>query len=139
MNSILEEPTTTPEPEEPPMSYDEAKLERLVFEAPPGLEPIKTKTRQMSREYMRQYYPKNKADSSCPFCNITYTCKSSLVKHQRRSTKCAIQRIYNTFSDYTETDDRVRSLLHKHEMQEEMKLVMRLAKKNKQKTQAEVI
>ena len=38
--------------EEPPMSYDEAKLERLVLEAPPGLdEPTKKKTRQMSREY----------------------------------------------------------------------------------------
>ena len=94
MNSIQEERTSAPEPEEPPMSYDEAKLERLVFEAPSGLEePIKTKTRQMSREYMRDYYHKHKAEIVCPLCNTTYTCKSSLVKRQRRSLKCGIQRI----------------------------------------------
>ena len=141
MNTIQEELTTSPEIEEPPVSYDEAKLERLVFEPPPGLEePTKNKTkRQPNREYMREYYHRNKADIICPYCNTTYTCKSSMVKHQRRSTKCAIQRIYNTFSDYTETDDRVRSLLHKHEMQEEMKLIMRLAKKNKKTTQTEMI
>ena len=53
MNSIQAEQTATQEPETPPVSYDEAKLERLVFDAPPGLEePTKTKTRQMSREYM---------------------------------------------------------------------------------------
>ena len=140
MNTIQEERTASPEIEQPPVSYDEAKLERLVFEPPSGLEePTKKKTkRQPNREYMREYYHRNKADIICPYCNTTYTCKSSMVKHQRRSTKCAIQRIYNTFSDYTETDDRVRSLLHKHEMQEEMKLIMRLAKKNKQKTQAEM-
>ena len=79
MNSILEEPTTTPEPEEPPLSYDEAKLKRLVFETPPGQEePIKTKTKRDNKEYMRQYYHKHKADIVCPFCNISYTCKSSL-------------------------------------------------------------
>ena len=47
MNTIQEEQTTSPEIEAPPVSYDEAKLERIVFEPPPGLEePIKTKTRQ---------------------------------------------------------------------------------------------
>ena len=140
MNTIQEEQTASPEIEPPPLSYDEAKLERLVFNGPPGLEePAKKKTRQPNREYMREYYHKHKAEIICPFCNTTYTCKSSMVKHQRRSTKCAIQRIYNTFSDYTETDDRVRSLLHKHEMQEEMKLIMRLAKKNKKTNQTEMI
>ena len=37
MNTIQEEQTASPEIEQPPLSYDEAKLERLV-EAPPGLE-----------------------------------------------------------------------------------------------------
>ena len=31
MNTIQEEQTTSPEKEEPPISYDDAKLERLVF------------------------------------------------------------------------------------------------------------
>ena len=139
MNTIQVEPTTSPETESPPLSYDETKIESMVFVAPPGLEqPAKKKTRQPNMEYMREYYHKHKAEIICPFCDTTYTCKSSMVKHQRRSTKCAIQRIYNTFADYTETDDRVRSLLHKHEMQEEMKLIMRLANKNKKKNQTEM-
>ena len=132
MNSIQEEQTATQEPETPPVSYDEAKLEWLAFETPPGLdEPIKKKTRQMSREYMGDYYHRNKADIKCPFCAMTYTCKSSLVKHQRRSTKCAIQRINHTFSDFTEADCRIRDYLHKHEMEEGLKVLQRLANKNK--------
>ena len=103
MTTIQEEQTTTSEPEAPPASYDEAKLERLVVEPPPGLgEPIKEKTRQISREYMREYYHKNKTEIVCCFWFKTYTCKSSLVKHQGRSFKCAIERINNTFSDFTE-------------------------------------
>ena len=117
MNTIQEEQTTSPEIEEPPISYDEAKLERLVFEPPPGPEePTKTKTRQMNREYMREYYHKHKADILCPFCNTTYTCKSSLVKHQRRSLKCGLQRINNVFSDFTEESVRIRDDLHKLEV-----------------------
>ena len=67
MNTIQEEPTTPPEVEEPPVSHDEAKLERIVFELPPGLEePAKKKTRQPNREYMREYYHKHKAEIACP-------------------------------------------------------------------------
>ena len=51
MNSTQEEQATAPEPEEPPMSYDEAKLERLVFDTPAGLEePIKTKAKRANKE-----------------------------------------------------------------------------------------
>ena len=132
MNTIQEEPTTYPVIETPPVSYDEAKLERIVFELPPGLEePAKKKTRQPNREYMREYYHKHKAEITCHFCNMTYTCKSSLVKHQRRSTKCAIQRINHTFSDFTEADCRIRDYLHKHEMEECLKVSQRLANKIK--------
>ena len=139
MNTIQEEQAASPEIEQPPISYDEAKLERLVFEAPPGLEePTKKKTRQPNREYMRDYYHRNKDGTVCPCCNMTYTCKSSLVKHQRRSTKCAIQRIHNTFSDFTEADCRIRDYLHKHEMEEELKLLQRLANKNKNKIKTEM-
>ena len=119
MNTIPEEPTASPEIEPPPLTNDDAKLERLVFEAPPGLEePTKKKTRQPNREYMREYYHRNKIDTICPFCNMTYTWKSSLVKHQRRSTKCSIQCINNTFSDFTEEGIRIRDNLHNHEMEE---------------------
>ena len=72
MNTIQEEQTTSPEIEQPPVSHDEAKLERLVFEPPPGLEePVKNKTkRQPNREYMREYYHRNKKETLCPYCNI---------------------------------------------------------------------
>ena len=131
MNTIQEEQTTSPEIEQPPVSYDEAKLERLVFEAPPGPEePTKKKTRrQMNREYMREYYHKHKADIICPFCNTTYTCKRSLVKHQRRSLKCAIQRINNTLSGFTEEDIRIRNDLHKLEITDGLKILQPLANK----------
>ena len=140
MNNIQQEQTATQEPEKNPVSYDEAKLERLVFETQPGLEeePTKKKTRQPNGEYMRDYYHKNKKDTICPFCNMTYTCKSSLVKHQRRSTKCAIQRINRTFSDFTEADCRIRDYLHKHEMEEELKVLQRLANKNKKQIKTEM-
>ena len=132
MNTIQEEPTSSPEIEQPPVAYDEAKLERLVFEAPPGPEePIKTKTRQMSREYMREYYHKNKTEIVCCFCFKTYTCKSSsLVKHQGRSYKCAIQRINNIFSDFTEEGLRIRDNLEKKEVQYGLKILQRLANTN---------
>ena len=133
MNTIQEEQTTSPEIEEPPISYDEAKLERLVFEAPPGLEEPtqKKKTRQMNGEYMREYYHKNKTEIVCCFCFKTFTCSSSLVKHQGRSFKCAIQRINNTFSGFTEEDIRIRDNLHKLEIADGLKILQRLANKNK--------
>ena len=139
MNTIQEEPTTSPVIETPPVSYDEVKLERTVFETPPGLEePTKKKTRQPNREYMREYYHKHKTGTVCCFCFTTYTCKSSLVKHQRRSTKCAIQRINNTFSDFTEEGIRIRDNLHKHEMEEGLKVLQRLANKNKNRNKTEM-
>ena len=134
MDTIQEEQTPSPTIESLPVVEDNMKITSMVFVAPPGLgEPTKKKTRQPNREYMREYYHRNKADIICPFCNTTYTCKSSLVKHQRRSTKCAIQRIYNTFSDFTEVDGRIRDTLHKHEMQEHMKQLQRLAMQEQQK------
>ena len=132
MSTTQEEQKTTPEPEAPPVSYDEAKLERLVFEAPPGPdEPPKKKTTRTSREYMREYSHRNKADIKCPFCDMTYTCKSSLVKHQRRSLKCGIQRINSIFSDFTEDSVRIRDELHKREIANGLNVLHRLANKNK--------
>ena len=139
MNTIQEEQKASPEIEPPPLSYDEAKIESMVFVAPPGLEaPPKKKTRQPNREYMREYYHKHKTEVVCSFCFTTYTCKSSLVKHQRRSTKCAIQRINNTFSDFTDEGIRIRDNLHKHEMEEGLKVLQRLANKNKCKNKTEM-
>ena len=85
----------------------------------------------MSREYMREYYHKNKTEIVCSFCYKTYTCKSSLVKHQGRSFKCAIQRINNTFSGFTEEDIRIRDNLHKLETADGLKILQRLANKYK--------
>ena len=135
MNTIKEEQTTSPEIEAPP---DNMKITSMVFVASPGLEePAKKKTRQ-NREYMREYYHKHKTETVCCFCFTTYTCKSSLVKHQRRSTKCAIQRINNTFSDFTDEGIHIRDNLHKHEMQEGLKLLERLANKIKHKNKTEM-
>ena len=131
MNTIKEEPATPPEIEEPPVAYDNMKITSMYFQPPPGLEePAQKKTRQ-NREYMREYYHRNKKETVCCFCFTTYTFKSSLVKHQRRSTKCAIQRINNTFSDFTDEGIRIRDNLHKHEMEEGLKLLERLANNNK--------
>ena len=132
MNTVQEGQTTTPEPEEPPVSYDEAKLERSSFWTTVGLgEPIKKKTRQMSREYMREYYHKNKAEIVCCFCFKTYTCKSSLVKHQGRSFKCAIERINKTFSDFTEEGVRIRNNVRQKQIEDGLKILQRLANKIK--------
>ena len=102
MNTIQEEQPTSPEIETPPVAEDDMKITSMYFQPPPGLEEPTKKKRLPNREYMREYYHRNKADTVCPYCNTIYTCKSSLVKHQRRSTKCAIQRINNTFSDFTD-------------------------------------
>ena len=81
MNTTQEEQTTSPEIKQPPVAYDEAKIESMVFVAPPGLEePTKKKPRQPNREYMRDYYHRNKKETVCPYCNMIYTCKSSQVK-----------------------------------------------------------
>ena len=138
MNTIQEEQTTSPTIETQPVAEDDMKITSMYFQPPPGLEAPTKKKRQPNREYMREYYHRNNTDTICPFCNMTYTCKSSLVKHQRRSTKCAIQRINNTFSDFTEADCRIRDYLHKHEMQEQLKLVQRLANKNKKQIKTEM-
>ena len=86
----------------------------------------------MSREYMREYYHKHKTGIVCCFCFKTYRCKSSLVKHQGSSYKCAIQRINNTFSDFTEAGLRIRDNLDKKEVQDGLKILQRLANNTKQ-------
>ena len=67
MNTIQEEQTASPEIEEPPVDYDNMKIESMVFVAPPRLEePAKKRTRQNS-EYMREYYHKHKTETVCCF------------------------------------------------------------------------
>ena len=52
-------------------------------------EPVAPKKKkQMSKEYMRQYYHDHKGENTCEFCGNIYMSESSVVKHQRRSTKC---------------------------------------------------
>ena len=139
MNTIQEEQTPSPTIESLPEVEDNMKITSMVFVAPPGLEqPAKKRTRQPNREYMREYYHRNKTEVVCCFCFTTYTCKSSLVKHQRRSTKCAIQRINNTFSDFTDEGIRIRDNLHRHEMEEGLKVLQRLANKNKKEIKTQM-
>ena len=60
-------------------------------------EPNKSKTIPLScqaalrrRNYNREYYHEHKAQVKCEHCGNEYSCKSGLVKHQRRSQKCKV-------------------------------------------------
>ena len=42
------------------------------------------------RTYNREYYHEHKAVVKCEHCENEYSCKSGLVKHQKRSQKCKV-------------------------------------------------
>ena len=46
-----------------------------------------------SKEYNRAYYHRTKKEVECQFCGKKYGIISALVRHQRRSNNCAVQRI----------------------------------------------
>ena len=57
-------------------------------------EPVAPKKKkQMSKEYMRQYYHDHKGENTCEFCGNIYMSKSGVVKHQRGSTKCFVKQL----------------------------------------------
>ena len=51
------------------------------------------KKKKNSKEYNREYYHRTKKEVECQFCGNRYGIISALVRHQRRSSKCAVQRI----------------------------------------------
>ena len=44
------------------------------------------------RKYRREYYRLNKQECEREHCKTKFTSQSALVRHQRRSQKCALQR-----------------------------------------------
>ena len=59
----------------------------------------KKKRKQMSKEYSREWYHKHKTDHVCEWCGKTYICKSGLIKHQKRSTKCFVAHMKKEWQD----------------------------------------
>jgi ribosomal protein S18 len=54
-------------------------------------EPKREKKTADRKKYMRDYYhAKQKEEVQCEFCERTFSCKSSMVHHMRKSQKCAI-------------------------------------------------
>ena len=51
------------------------------------------KKKKNSKEYNREYYHRTKKEVECQFCGNRYGIVSALMRHQRRSSKCAVQRI----------------------------------------------
>ena len=51
------------------------------------------KKKKNTPEYNRAYYHRTKKEVECQFCGNRYGIVSALVRHQRRSNKCAVQRI----------------------------------------------
>ena len=56
------------------------------------IEPVAPKKKQTSKEYMRQYYMTTKVKTN-EFCGNIYMSKSSMIKHQRRSTKRFVKQL----------------------------------------------
>ena len=44
------------------------------------------------RKYHREYYHVNKQECECEHCTCMFSSLSALVRHQRRSQKCALLR-----------------------------------------------
>ena len=51
------------------------------------------------RKYNREYYHEHKAPAKCEFCGNEYSCKSGLVKHQKKSQKCLVNKLEKYISD----------------------------------------
>ena len=51
------------------------------------------KKKKNTTEYNREYYHRTKKEAECQSCGNRYGILSALVRHQRRSNKCAVQRI----------------------------------------------
>ena len=51
------------------------------------------------RNYNREYYHEHKAVVKCEHCENEYSCKSGLVKHQKRSQKCMVNKLQKYIAD----------------------------------------
>ena len=56
-------------------------------------EPNMEKADVRRRTYNREYYHAHKAPVKCEFCGTEYSCKSGLIKHQKRSHKCMVSKL----------------------------------------------
>ena len=45
------------------------------------------------RKYNWAYYHLHKASVTCEYCEKEYSCKSGLVRHQKRSSKCEVKKL----------------------------------------------
>lgn len=63
---------------------------------PPKVRKQRPKKYETEQEYNRRYYHdvlKNKEPEVCPYCNLSVVCRSSLLRHQRRSKHCSFKRL----------------------------------------------
>ena len=51
------------------------------------------------RKYNREYYHEHKTPVKCEYCGNEYSCKSGLVKHQKRSQQCMVNKLQKYISD----------------------------------------
>ena len=76
------------------------------------------KEQPASKEYMKEYYIRNRGSYVCEHCERAYTCKSSLLKHQGRIAKCYVERVNAVFEEIKQTpadDFNPELTLHKTE------------------------
>ena len=45
------------------------------------------------RNYNRNYYHEHKVSVKCEYCDKEFSCRSGLVRHQRRSHKCRMNKL----------------------------------------------
>ena len=60
------------------------------------------KKKANSKEYNRAYYHRTKQEVQCQFCDRKYTIISALVRHQKKSQKCRVQRLAEMWSTVRE-------------------------------------
>ena len=61
--------------------------------------------REKNTDYFVTYYlEKDKADLSCPVCNVKYQCFTSLTKHLNRNRECKLKRLHYYNPDTPKTE-----------------------------------
>jgi len=75
------------------------------------------KKKPNSKEYNLAYYHRTKKEVQCQYCGNKYGITSAMVRHQRRSSKCAVQQIggmWNTVRSFIiEPDPQLEDIMKK--------------------------
>ena len=87
-----------------------------------AIEKTKQRKKLISKEYMRTYYHRHKAEVVCTYCQKSYACNSKLAKHQARSLICA----YHQIKSICET---IEDPIQKRNMEDSMERVNRMISK----------